>query len=457
MITMIHNRPLSLSLKLLMGCAFLALAAPAHSQTAQCRDGADSGSTECGTGAVTAGPDNTAIGNTASATGDRSTALGMAATAAGAHSTAVGQAASASPDDSTAIGGGATTNAPAGTAVGAHSSATGTASTAVGIFATAATNGSFAGGVFSTASGTSSIVLGQFSEARGADSIAVGGNSAFSLDTFEGQNANTGTRGAYANGIGAVVIGGQARVGTILPGPDPFTPGDPSLDTAANFGTAIGFQSTATATNATAIGATARAGQAGATAIGFGATTTAANQVALGAAGSSVRIGDIAASNAAQTGVVAVATVDANGTLGRNTTLVPAVTALQSASGTQAGQITALQSGQAAQASQITALQSGQTAMSGRMNTLFDLADVNRREIRKANEGVAMALAMETPALPAGARVGVAGGFGYYNDRVAGTAAFAVRVGDRSAISGGIGVGMNTGEVGARAGFQAAW
>ena len=95
--------------------------------------------------------------------------------------------------------------------------------------------------------------------------------------------------------------------------------------------------------------------------------------------------------------------------------------------------------------------------MQGQIGVLFDLADFNRRDIQRANEGVAMALAMETPSLPSGARFGIAGGFGYYNNRVAGTASFAVRVGDRAAFSGGVGVGMNTGEVGARAGFQAAW
>jgi hypothetical protein len=68
-----------------------------------------------------------------------------------------------------------------------------------------------------------------------------------------------------------------------------------------------------------------------------------------------------------------------------------------------------------------------------------------------------MALAMESPHLPAGARFGVAGGLGYFQNRVAGTAAFAARVGEMSSFSAGVGVGLDSGEIGARAGFSAAW
>jgi hypothetical protein len=89
--------------------------------------------------------------------------------------------------------------------------------------------------------------------------------------------------------------------------------------------------------------------------------------------------------------------------------------------------------------------------------TLFDLADSNRRGIRKANEGVAMALAMDTPAVPSGANYAMSGGIGYFDERAAATAAFAARVGEMSQVSAGIGVGFGSGEVGARAGFQMAW
>ncbi len=49
------------------------------------------------------------------------------------------------------------------------------------------------------------------------------------------------------------------------------------------------------------------------------------------------------------------------------------------------------------------------------------------------------------------------GGFGYYNNRTAGTASFTARIGNMSSFSAGVGIGLNSGEVGARAGFQHAW
>lgn len=68
-----------------------------------------------------------------------------------------------------------------------------------------------------------------------------------------------------------------------------------------------------------------------------------------------------------------------------------------------------------------------------------------------------MGLAMESPALPAGTNFGLAGGVGYFADRAAGTMAFSARVSENASISAGLGVGFDSGEVGARVGFQVAW
>ena len=68
-----------------------------------------------------------------------------------------------------------------------------------------------------------------------------------------------------------------------------------------------------------------------------------------------------------------------------------------------------------------------------------------------------MALAMDTPVLPAGANMAVSGGFGYFRNRVGGTAAFAARVGNMTSVSAGVGVGFDSGTVGGRVGFQHAW
>ena len=136
-------------------------------------------------------------------------------------------------------------------------------------------------------------------------------------------------------------------------------------------------------------------------------------------------------------------TVDNNGTLGKSANLSAAVSQIGS-------QVESLQTGQALIDDQVAGLQSGQAS-------LFDLADLNRRDIGKANEGVAMALAMESPALPSGTNFALSGGIGYYQNRAAATTAVTARVGKNASISAGVGFGFNSGEVGARGGFQVAW
>ena len=178
------------------------------------------------------------------------------------------------------------------------------------------------------------------------------------------------------------------------------------------------------------MGAGANATFTGSTAIGAGANTTAANQVTLGGAGSSVRVGDIAASTAAQQASSSnLATVDANGVLGRSNVSLAS----------------------------LGALQNGFTAVQGQIGTLFDLADENRRDIRDANEGVAMALAMETPSIPAGANFAVSGGIGHFKNRTALATAIAAAVGEMSSVSVGVSYGFDSKELGTRAGFQFAF
>ena len=68
-----------------------------------------------------------------------------------------------------------------------------------------------------------------------------------------------------------------------------------------------------------------------------------------------------------------------------------------------------------------------------------------------------MALSMESPALPAGTNFALSGGIGYFEDQGAGSMALTARVSENASISAGIGVGFDSGEVGARGGFQVAW
>lgn len=98
--------------------------------------------------------------------------------------------------------------------------------------------------------------------------------------------------------------------------------------------------------------------------------------MAVGGTGSSVRVGDIAASTAVQSGALSVATLDANGTLGRNTTLLGNVTALQSASASQLAMIGTLDSS---------------------VTTLFDLREQDRNDFKR---GIAAATAMGQASFP---------------------------------------------------------
>jgi len=91
------------------------------------------------------------------------------------------------------------------------------------------------------------------------------------------------------------------------------------------------------------------------------------------------------------------------------------------------------------------------------INTNVTNIAANAVNVRKANEGIAMALAMESPVLGPDASFGLAGGFGYFQNRLAGSASFSARIGKNAFFTGGVGVGTDSGEIGARGGFQVSW
>ena len=102
-----------------------------------------------------------------------------------------------------------------------------------------------------------------------------------------------------------------------------------------------------------------------------------------------MRVGDIAASSSAQNATsIGVTTVDGNGVLGRDTTIMPAITSLQAGFGTNASAISRLESDTV---------------------TLFELTDSLHGEVRDAYDGVAMALTLDSPSIPSGARFAIAG------------------------------------------------
>jgi autotransporter adhesin len=197
------------------------------------------------------------------------------------------------------------------------------------------------------------VALGDQAQATGFHSTALGGE-------------------AVASGRGAQAFGWQAKA-------------------TGNVSLAVGHQSTASGIGSTALGRAANAAFDNSTAVGINATTTRANQVMVGGAGSSVTIGDIAASTSAQVGPTDVMTVDASGTLGRDTSIRPAISALQASDALQNSQIAALNALVGGEFnSRLSGIEAAQIA-------LFDLAKINRKQ---AQRGIAAAVAMADAPFP---------------------------------------------------------
>jgi trimeric autotransporter adhesin len=101
-------------------------------------------------------------------------------------------------------------------------------------------------------------------------------------------------------------------------------------------------------------------------------------------------VGDIAASTAAQVGATDIVTVDSTGTLGRDTTIRPAIAAIQGVAATQNTAIAALQATSGLSTGRLTALETNQ-------GTLFGLVGQNRKEARR---GIAAAIALSSAPFP---------------------------------------------------------
>jgi trimeric autotransporter adhesin len=236
----------------------------------------------------------------------------------------------------------------------------------------------------------------------------------------------------------------------------------------ATSATAVGDTSRATAATATAIGANANAAFAGSTALGQTATTTRAHQVVVGGAGSSVTVGDIAASTAAQTGTIGVATVDASGTLGRDTTIVPRITvaetrltAVEGVNATQNTAIAAIQTLNSTQDSRLAVLEAASPiSVLAQANAYTDTQiagvrfDLNRMR-KESRQGIAAAMAMASAPFPsAPGKVSYTANTAVYRGEVAGSATVSYRLNSASpmAISGAVSFG-GKGNVGGRVGI----
>lgn len=286
------------------------------------------------------------------------------------------------------------------TECGTNSDATGIGGTAVGQ---------------NTIAGIRGTAVGASAGAIGVQAIAIGGLNALN-------SRITTATGASSIAIGAGAQTSATGIASIAIGPTSTATGDGSVAVGAvslanaAAATAVGRLSSASGIGSTALGNTAFAAADGSIALGQGSIANQVNTVSVGAAGTERRIVNVAAGTGATDAV-------------------------------NLSQLSAVNAG----------LSNGLAAANADINELFDLTNRNRRDIRDSNEGVAMALAMDTPAIPAGANVALSGGLGYFKNRVSFATAISVAVGQMSSVSAGLGYGINSKEIGARAGFQLAW
>ena len=249
------------------------------------------------------------------------------------------------------------------------------------------------------------VAWGEAAMAGGTNDTVAIGNQANA-----GMNSATAVGGqANAAGLGSTSIGWQSEA---------------TAERAQAFGhlanasgersTAVGEAAAAAGAGSVSLGNQSTAGGTNSIAIGNGVTAAADNQIALGNAG------QLQASTAAQTGTTNLVTTDANGTLG-------------------------------------TSVSVDSLATSRQFNDLRSRYDRQEDRLDEAEDGIAMALSMETPVIPAGKRYAMSFGTGYYNSSSALSTSFAGRMSESMTISAGAGVGLDTGKVGARGGVTFAW
>lgn len=277
-------------------------------------------------------------------------------------------------------------------AYGTHATASGQDATAIGGYTVAGTtqNSTFGGGpqlVISptysyygqTAVGTGSMAWGSGDTAAGSGAIAV---SQPALGTFA--PATAVGRGATVWGNDSVAVGGYSMVGSGTPGTAPTS------NITVTGAVAIGSYSRAAVSNTTAIGYGASAYGTTSTALGQGATAMGNNSVAIGAGTTATRANSVDVGGRQVTGVVA----PTQGTDAANKDYVDQQVA-------------------AISAPDLSGINNNITNLNNRVDRLEDR--INEVE-RKANGGVALALAMSTPAMlaPGESSIGVGTG-GYAN------------------------------------------
>jgi len=271
---------------------------------------------------------------------------------------------------------------------------------------------SLACGTGAVAEGNYAIAIGNDAEAAGNNSIAIGGyeTNAWATNTVavgffsEALAHGTTTLGAFSTGEGAysTALGSHAWANGV-------------------HSTAVGSNAWADVENATALGRYARATHENSVALGSNSNTTAVNQVNVGGR----TIGGVADGVADDD----VATV---------------------------GQLRALEQNLFDQFS-ANSSQTMSNESREEISQLKSLVRESRRQIDVANEGVALALALNSPKVPVGSRFALSGGIGGFDGKHGLATAISAAVGQTGTISAGLGYSMNSRKVGYRAGFQFAF
>jgi hypothetical protein len=223
--------------------------------------------------------------------------------------TAFGAFASVTGDAGAAFGFGATAAANA-TALGTQSFATGGNAVAVGMLSTASGYGAVAVGQAATSVGAAAIAVGMNATTSGNNSTSIGGDSKagnHSVSIGNGADTSGADYGvavgvnSSANGLWATAMGASAAAS-----------GDKSVSIGTNStasgsqSTALGLQATASATNSVALGSGSTT-TANLTAAGYnpgnstlsGTASTANGEVSVGSAGKERRVTNVAAGSAA--------------------------------------------------------------------------------------------------------------------------------------------------------------
>ncbi len=202
-----------------------------------------------------------------------------------------------------------------------------------------------------------------------------------------------------ATGVDSTALGGAA----MATGVEAVAVGERASATALN-AMAVGTDAMATADNSSAFGNGATAAFANSMAIGPGVTTSRANQVVLGSSNNTYTLPGLTSSKSknAQVGATSLVTTDAFGNL---------------------------------------ATDGGKT----------------RRLIDRNTEGIAMAMALDMPAIPAGKRFAISPAVGYFEGESAVTLGARMQINDWLSVEGGGGYGVDYGTYGGRVGFTISW